>query len=183
MKYLLFLIALFVCLKGGYTQTQDCTPLLRQGSGKWEALIPNKINMACIDYSSESKVEISVEYSGFKDKNYIIIGTILDSQKKPIAEIGKVIGELAYGSNSTSLEFNVKKLNSNYANPLLNSAFLEIIIAESERLILLGIKAIYKLERTWEIPGVKQDNSNIVIPVKLLPRTLNVRNPLKNEKR
>ena len=178
MKYTLVFIFYFILISCG--STQNCTPLQRHGGSSWDALLPDKISKVCISNSSESDMSISVEYAGFKDNNYIIIGKILDAQKRPIEEIGKIMENLSYGGNSVELEFTVTKTKPNYTNPLINSGYLEITIAESEELILWGVKAMYKLERSWEVPGVDQDNSNIVVPVKLIPYKTTTENPTKN---
>lgn len=173
------LVVLFFCFSA-YGLTQNCAPLQRHGGTIWDELLPDKISKVCISNSSESDISISVDYVGFKDKNYIIIGKILDAQKIPIEEIGKIIENLSYVGNSVELEFTVTKTKPNYTNPLINSGYLEVTIAESEELVLWGVKAMYKLERSWEVPGVDQDNSNIVVPVKLIPYKTTTENPTKN---
>ena len=142
-----------------------------------------KISKAEVVSDNPERLNLSFTYSVNNGKNYLIQGTALDQNKKPLEDIFVEPQELAGGSGLVDLSFRFKKVSQKkYTNPVLNSAYISIKMVEkkgegnlmdllspnnksSKLEEALAIKYEYKLKKEWRVGCT----SGMVITAKLKP--------------
>lgn len=173
---LILFLGLLFSAAPGYAQNElqpvkDGTEALRGLLGEED----NTITSVRLVSSGEQALTVSVEFKGYQDKAYYIVGNLLSRSKRPLEEIAPVKVELPKQGNAVDLSFSFQP-KRNYNRTYLESYFLSLSVAEADGLFsgmedLLGGVSVtgddytYELEKKWRIGG----NEQMVIEVKLTP--------------
>lgn len=151
---------------------KDCTPFSLNSILGGEA---NKTEKVRIISENEGFVTIDVAFLGYKTKDYIIAGKILNAQNKPIPEFAEVKKDLPKSGNNIDLRLQFKKKTNSYSSPSIESAFISITIMEKGFMtdikgldvsdLGLGDKCIYPFKRQWTVGA----SENTIVKVSMSP--------------
>ncbi len=137
----------------------------------------NKVTKATVQTESEKTASIQIEFVGFKDKEYYIVGNLLNQIKKPIKEIETVRVDLDSRAGLADFFFNFKQVpGRNYPADFLETWYVEFSIIDKkgigsiQGLENFGIgakKYTFKYKKQWKLKGATgQEVSVRLVPYK-----------------
>ncbi len=137
----------------------------------------NKVSKATVQSETGKTASIQVEFTGFKDKDYLIKASILNQLKKPLKELEPVQADLDSRSGLADFFFTFKQLQGKvYPQAFLESAFVEISITDKKGLgATPGLEAFgigakkytFQYKKKWPVKGAGgQEVTVTLIPYK-----------------
>jgi hypothetical protein len=177
-----YLLIFFLLGSAVFLRAQDCHPLeSNAGTDDFLSGLLNedkKIEGACLLAQGDDFISIRVDYGGFDDKEYRIVGRLLDANKRPLNECEPVAFALERGATSTDLQFAFLPGKKAYTEPYVPVSYLSVVIAEADDplaeldlggLSVFGTKADYRLDHAFRVGGNSAASANITIQVALTP--------------
>lgn len=186
MKYLI-LIALFSFFGAQGAVAQDCgelTPSKSRVRIPWDLLDKAKsIKSACQMAEGDDYFNVHIEYQGFDDKEYRIIGQLLDGNRRKVVGCPPLTQKLEEGSSSADLAFRFETGTTKVNNPYVEVRYLRVSIVDNEGLFsdidlggldlggisFTGTSAEYKVDHQFRIGIGSDGTSNVTVSVSLTP--------------
>ena len=138
--------------------------------------VKNTVTRVTVVSESEKTATLSVEFTGFRDKKYLVKAFALNGLKKQIAEIEPVSIELPSTGNSVEITFRFQQKEKAYAQQYLETAFIGIMFMDAASAMasvsgafsdinIGGATFTYQYPKQWRVTG----SQNMTVQIKLTP--------------
>ncbi len=137
-----------------------------------------RISGVCQLAAGDTYYSARLEYQGFTDKNYRLVGKLLDSNRREIPGCEPVVLPLDNGAGGADLSFAFEPPTSAYTEPYVEVRYLKISIAEADDaladldlggLTLTGTSAEYRLDHRFRVGAAGDGSSNVTVTVAFTP--------------
>ena len=177
------LLAALVFLWAASAGAQDCRKLSPSPSGS--SLISDLfgddsagISGACQVAAGDDFYSVRIEYHGFTDKPYRLVGQLLDAGRRKVPGSEAVSISLDSGAGSADLTFHFDPRESASTEPYVPVSYLKVSVGEADDpladldfggLSLTGTSAEYRLDHRFRVGASGGGTSSVTVSVAFTP--------------